>query len=127
MVQVALYLMMLEDRYGVERIGPGLLWYLNDPESGDSSEMIQVDNIFLETAALVRGRNALLSFLAGDPISLPPMLGDERTCTKCFAVAPCAILHKVCFSVFRQVFFLLEPRRFFLSFSIFRPRPVRIV
>lgn len=97
MMQVALYLMMLEDRYGVERIGPGLLWYLNDPESGDSSEMIQVDNVFHETAALVRGRNALLSYLARDPVRLPSMLEDERTCTKCFAVVPCAILHQVYF------------------------------
>lgn len=95
LLKVALYMMMLSDRYEPGEIGPGLLWYLGDPEVQVDSQMVQVDAVHQETSALVRVRNTLVAHLAQNPVWLPPLMHDEPSCNKCFAQVPCALLHKV--------------------------------
>ena len=87
MVQVSLYLLLMQERYG-QVIESGLLWYLG------SLSPHQVKRVPAELQALITHRNTLAAHLIpGSP--LPEVIRDEWACNKCFQKAACAISHKV--------------------------------
>ena len=45
--------------------------------------------------ALLQQRNLLAAHMAPGA-ALPPLLRDERKCARCFQVAACTLVHKVC-------------------------------
>eukprot|EP00884_Botryococcus_braunii_P022766 jgi/Botrbrau1/9173/Bobra.0236s0005.1 len=83
--QVLLYLLLMEERYGKE-IEKGLLWYLGQmgPEV--------VTRAAPEVAALLMQRNRLVAALR-DRSSLPALLRDPGSCSRCFHQATCALTH----------------------------------
>ena len=89
LLQVALYLLLMQERYG-QVIESGLLWYLSN------SHPQQVKLVPQELLSLMQSRNWLAAALMpAQP--LPPVIREERACDKCFQKSVCALSHKVCF------------------------------
>lgn len=87
LLQVSLYLLLMQERYG-HVIESGLLWYLSH------SSPQQVKLVPQELQSLMQARNWLAAALVpGQP--LPSVIRDERACDKCFQKTVCALSHKV--------------------------------
>ncbi|KAK6335585.1 Tripartite DNA replication factor [Orbilia brochopaga] len=84
--QTMLYTLLMSDRYDIESLC-GVLYYL------ETSETIRVPSLVDELRDLMIGRNKLARYLYSN-IDLPPMLGDKRTCGKCYAKTSCFVFHK---------------------------------
>ncbi|EWC48384.1 hypothetical protein DRE_02153 [Drechslerella stenobrocha 248] len=84
--QTMLYTLLMSDRYDVESLC-GVLYYL------ETSETIRIPNLMDELRDLMVGRNRLARYIYSN-IDLPPMLGDKRTCGKCYAKTSCFVFHK---------------------------------
>ena len=87
LMQVSLYLILLQERYG-QTIESGLLWYLG------SSSPQQVRSVPGEMQALIMHRNVLAGHLLPGQ-ALPSVIRDDWACAKCFQKAACALSHKV--------------------------------
>eukprot|EP00192_Tetraselmis_astigmatica_P001403 CAMPEP_0117649998 /NCGR_PEP_ID=MMETSP0804-20121206/1299_1 /TAXON_ID=1074897 /ORGANISM="Tetraselmis astigmatica, Strain CCMP880" /LENGTH=1750 /DNA_ID=CAMNT_0005455829 /DNA_START=245 /DNA_END=5500 /DNA_ORIENTATION=- len=90
--QVALYMLLMADRYTAD-VSAGLLWYMHEQKPQG------VQYIHLEVASLIQVRNGLAAHLAsrapaGLGPSLPPMLQDPKACGSCFQREACMLLHK---------------------------------
>ena len=86
-LQVSLYLLLMQERYG-QVIESGLLWYLG------SVSPQQVKLVPEELQSLIQLRNSLASYLVpGQP--LPAVIRDDWACGKCFQKQACAVSHKV--------------------------------
>eukprot|EP00803_Ostreobium_quekettii_P011157 evm.model.scf_33.7 EVM.evm.TU.scf_33.7 scf_33:139269-152615(+) len=85
--QVALYLLLLSERYKTT-VNLGFLWYVNQPT------MEGVQHVPSEIASIIQQRNALVHHLAQKEVKLPDMLGNERICSKCPQNRECSVLHK---------------------------------
>lgn len=88
--QVALYLLLMEDRYQ-QPCDLGLLWNSNDGPAA----MQAVRRVPAELAALMMHRNRLASYLAAPVRCPPPMLQREHQCSRCHAKTACTTYHKV--------------------------------
>ncbi|KAJ6259113.1 DNA replication ATP-dependent helicase/nuclease dna2 [Drechslerella dactyloides] len=84
--QTMLYTLLMSDRYDIESLC-GVLYYM------ETSETIRVPSLVDELRDLMIGRNKLARYIYSN-IDLPPMLGDKRTCGKCYAKTSCFVFHK---------------------------------
>lgn len=86
-LQVSLYLLLMQERYG-QVIESGLLWYLGSL----SPHLVRL--VPAEIQALLVHRNALAGHLMpGQP--LPEVIREAWSCDKCFQKTACALNHKV--------------------------------
>jgi len=89
--QVALYMLLMSDRYTAE-VSTGLLWYIHEAKP-QGVQFVQA-----EIASLLQQRNRLAAHLAksaeGSELSLPPVLRNPQACLSCFQLEACMLLHK---------------------------------
>lgn len=87
--QLALYTLMMYDRYDEDVLG-GLLFYLQH------EKMEIIPAVAAELRPLIIRRNTVAKHLQADSLraALPPMLQSPRDCSRCFQLHNCSLLHK---------------------------------
>ncbi|KAG0338968.1 Tripartite DNA replication factor, partial [Podila humilis] len=85
--QTMLYTLLMTDRYDVD-VRWGLLFYMK------TGEFIRVTALRDEIRTIMIHRNNLAIYEERKQ-ALPPMIKDERTCTRCFSAASCMVIHKL--------------------------------
>lgn len=85
--QTMLYTLLASDRYDLN-VHMGLLYYM------EGNEMIRIPTIKNELRELIIKRNAVAGYMYSRD-SLPEMLMDEYSCSRCYAKTSCFVYHKV--------------------------------
>jgi len=85
--QTMLYSLLMSDRYDIN-VHMGLLYYM------EANEMIRVPAIKNELRELIIKRNEVASYIYARE-TLPGMLQDEHSCSRCYAKNSCFVYHKV--------------------------------
>lgn len=85
--QTMLYTLLASDRYDLNVL-TGLLYYM------EANEMVRIPTIKNELRDLIIKRNAVADYISSRD-SLPEMLKDEYSCSRCYAKTSCFIYHKV--------------------------------
>ena len=84
--QLVIYVLLMEDAYR-EKVDHAVMWYTG--RGGPSVIPISLQ----ERKHIIQARNHLAGSLEGD--QLPPLMRDERTCSRCFQRDNCMGLHKL--------------------------------